>query len=386
MNPSPLHIDRTQWQWQAIGLLLLIGGLLSLTIGVLLSLAPDVPPEPPLAMLSVALLTLLGGGGLALGRHGTIIDRERQQVVRWWGLLRPMRRREFSLDQVDRVVIDLAANPRGRSRARYLRLSLQGAEAQIHLIETKSEPRIRDLADQVAAYLQLEVHDRTVFTELKRDAREPIVRKPPQEGQHAPPLSASSGVAPAIAPPANLSATIENTPQGVRITMPRQGFSPPLLMILAVSLIPISFFAFAPSVMASRSMRDADPDFQRMAATQHRVFSVCTMSISAFLALLLSFVAIKSARTQVRVDASPQEVAVQYGLVRTVFDAGQIVEIRAEGKGGNWTTPCYVLIRSRTRLARFGGGNLTRPEGDYLAQIVQAASDTPPHPPANGGA
>jgi hypothetical protein len=45
------------------------------------------------------------GIGLATGRRGIIIDRRRDRVVKWYGLLVPLVRREHMLGLCDRLAL-----------------------------------------------------------------------------------------------------------------------------------------------------------------------------------------------------------------------------------------------------------------------------------------
>ena len=70
---------------------------------------------------------------------------------------------------------------------------------------------------------------------------------------------------------------------------------------------------------------------------------------------------------RLQVDVSPAEINVRGPVWRVVIPGPELEEVRVEGKGGSWTTPCFVMVRSSTKSARFGGHNMGRAEGEYLA-------------------
>jgi hypothetical protein len=48
------------------------------------------------------------GAGLVFGRWGLILDRTRGRIVQWWGLLVPMKRKEYLIEAIGQVELDLS--------------------------------------------------------------------------------------------------------------------------------------------------------------------------------------------------------------------------------------------------------------------------------------
>ena len=172
-------------------------------------------------------------------------------------------------------------------------------------------------------------------------------------------------------PPALMQSHVELSPDSVQITLPRQGFSPVLLLIAVFGVLSVAAFTALPFV-AAHQMRE-----MRREVHGHDVpggldgLGYCMLLPAFGLAVVFSSLVIGAAVSQVRVAATPTEVVVQGGLWKTVIATSALEEVRVEGTGGDWMTPCFVMVRSSGRSARFGGNKIRREECEYLAALVK---------------
>ena len=90
----------------------------------------DVEGGPLVLAILLPLGPLFAGVGfiLMLSRSGFIIDRKRCSVTQWWGLLIPMKRKEYSLDHFAKVRIEFRAGDKNSPDA--FPISLVGAGSQ----------------------------------------------------------------------------------------------------------------------------------------------------------------------------------------------------------------------------------------------------------------
>ena len=154
------------------GLPFLLAGLFILQIP--LGLIPvEERPEGPLFS---ALLVLFGsvfaiaGAAFVFGRSGIILDRGRGRIIRWWGLLVPMRRVEHMLDSVRQVEMEFSRGDRDSADTWPVRLSGEGFPQPVTVAQPVEFPEARQIAEELARFLQKPLVDISTGERITRAA------------------------------------------------------------------------------------------------------------------------------------------------------------------------------------------------------------------------
>lgn len=130
-------------------------------------------PEGPLAS---ALLVLLGsvfaavGAALVFGRSGIVLDRGRGRIVRWWGLLVPMKRVEHMLDSIRQVEMDFSRGDSDSADTWPVKLSGEGLPKPIAIAQPVQFPEARQIAEELARFLRKPLVDSSTGEKVTRDA------------------------------------------------------------------------------------------------------------------------------------------------------------------------------------------------------------------------
>lgn len=319
---------------------------------------------------SILLFPLVGGTVflvgviLTCGRSGTTIDRRRRLLTRWWGLFKPMWNATFSIEDATHVSLERKRASKGQ--VRYV-VWCCGPEAPRQILTSGSETVARAAADKAARFLQLELRDFTGEPSGVKDQQAPSIRRQPEEIGVAVGERMLSGLEGLELPkqPEKMLSRIEPLPGGLEITLPRVGFTGPMPVLAVMFAFPVVFLAIAPSIIMKQMPEIHDAPLP---------FSICLYFPALVLGGLLFTMVLGGMRTRLRMIITPHEVRVKGGLWQTGIPFDRLEEVRVEGRGGNWSTPCFVLLRSASAMARFGGNNLSRAECEYLAALVRAAA------------
>jgi hypothetical protein len=147
------------------GLSFLLSGLALIAVAV--DLLPLDTSQDPLTRVGVALfgsVFVLTGLALMLGRRGLILDRGTGTVVSWIGLLAPMRRRQYALDDIEQVVID-----RDSDESVSYPVRLEGGGNPVSVTSSADYQNARATAERLATFLRIPVADRSSGTEVLRE-------------------------------------------------------------------------------------------------------------------------------------------------------------------------------------------------------------------------
>lgn len=154
------------------GLPFLLAGLFVVQIP--LGLLPlEERPEGPLVSALVILLGsvfALVGAALVFGRSGVILDRGRGRIVRWWGLLVPMKREETMLDAVRQVEMDFSRGDSDSADTWPVKLSGEGIPKPIAVAQPAKFAEARRIAEELARFLHKPLVDRSTGEKVTRDA------------------------------------------------------------------------------------------------------------------------------------------------------------------------------------------------------------------------
>jgi hypothetical protein len=131
------------------------GGILVATIS-----QGETHPAPILTGLAF----MVAGMGFGFSRSEVILDRRQRVAVSWWGLLRPMRLKSRSLEDVERVEIgrEIRTSSSNNGTRRYVvyPIRLDGPSAKrLPLGETQDLLDARRRGEEIAKFLSLPLHD-----------------------------------------------------------------------------------------------------------------------------------------------------------------------------------------------------------------------------------
>ena len=154
------------------GMPFLLAGLIIMLIP--LGVIPfEEQPEGPLVS---ALIVLFGsvfaavGAVLVFGRGGIILDRGRGRIVRWWGLLVPMRRVEHRLDAIRQVEMDFSSGDKDSADTWPIRLAGEGVPKPITVAQPTAFSEARRVAEELARFLHKPLVDSSTGERMTRDA------------------------------------------------------------------------------------------------------------------------------------------------------------------------------------------------------------------------
>ena len=177
------------------------------------------------------------GGLLIFGRSGLIIDRRENRVVQWQGLLVPLRRTIRPLDSFDGVRLDCDREDKTTSYP--VRLMNGGDPAAAVTVEPPSDyQRARQSAETLARFVRKPLEDRS--------SGKPVIRDPDHLDESlrdagAPPRGGAGILPPQPIP---MRTKIEQTADGVILSIPGPSFGPGRLLRLVVALVVAGIAAF----------------------------------------------------------------------------------------------------------------------------------------------
>jgi hypothetical protein len=105
-------------------------------------------------MVVIGLLLIVCGAVLLAGERGKLIDREKRTVTDWWGIVRPLWHRTWSVHSHQVVAVE---HDQAQGIARW-RVTLYSPEAEpLQLFDLASHSAADGAARQVAAFLSLSI-------------------------------------------------------------------------------------------------------------------------------------------------------------------------------------------------------------------------------------
>ncbi len=173
----------------------------------------------------VGFLFAIIGAVLVFGRNGVVIDRRRRAIVKWWGVLLPMRRVEYRLDLFDQVRMDFTSGGGDSSDAYPISLAGGPGTAKLPLIQPTNYREARKAAERIARFVDKPLEDTSAGKHVVREPDaldEPLFERLKDQGRIDVPFPA---------PPPVMASTIEETPEGMTIIIPPR---------------PLGFFRFVP--------------------------------------------------------------------------------------------------------------------------------------------
>ena len=317
------------------------------------------------------------GLGLMAGRRGIVIDRQRHRVVRWYGLLCPMVRRESLLDLCDRLALTREVRKSDKStRVVYpVRLEGNAQDAVIHIEEPLDYQEARRTAESLAGFLRLPLVDLSSGKEVVREPDrldESIRERARRTGEEMPD---------AVAPPKTRS-TLREESGTLHIQIPPTGVTAVHRFYLVATLIFIGVAAFV--VMPFLEFEVQDP------------MSYLFIGFIGVGFVLLPLVSVLSrvaeqARSGCTVQASRSFLRVEQGKRVTEIFADELEELgihESPPPAGITKAPDGRLMIDKSalsqgsrnrRFASTGSGQMT-PVGPVLSFLISAMMKTAPGP------
>ena len=112
------------------------------------------------------------GATLMFGRSGIAINKMDRTLVKWWGLLGPFRRKEYSLDDFDRVHLTREVRRSKNSSYTVYPVRVAGPDERVTVEEPRDYEKARRIAEEVAGFLGTKLVDGAAGTEVVRQAGE----------------------------------------------------------------------------------------------------------------------------------------------------------------------------------------------------------------------
>ena len=112
----------------------------------------------------------LVGGGLMFGRAGIILDKRRNTLTQWKGLLVPMSKKELPLDECEKVLLKKEIRRSDKSTYTVYPVYLEVAGKDIKVEESRQFDKGRALSEELSKFLALPVCDSTSGQEHIREA------------------------------------------------------------------------------------------------------------------------------------------------------------------------------------------------------------------------
>jgi hypothetical protein len=262
MGEVPMRIVKTGdpavWEARSSGHVgLFFFGLSCLLVGLFVMSLPLglVPVEgdtaPWYMLVPFGSIFAMVGLGLMAGRRGIVIDRQRHRVVRWYGLLCPMVRRESLLGLCDRLALTREVRKSDKSTRIVYPVRLEGnaQDAVIHIEEPLDYQEARRTAESLARFLRLPLMDLSSGKEVVRepDRLDESIRERARRTEEEMPD--------AVAPP-QMRSTLREESGTLHIQVPPTGVTAVHRFYLIATLVFIGVAAFVVTPFLEFEVRD----------------------------------------------------------------------------------------------------------------------------------
>ncbi|MCW8130525.1 MAG: hypothetical protein KIS92_09270 [Planctomycetota bacterium] len=99
------------------------------------------------------------GGGIVFYRSGITLDKRAGTITDWWGLPFPLSRKESKLEQAREVTIKAETRRSKNSSYTVYVVRLEGVDMQLKFDEHRAYETSRNLAERVAKFANVRIHD-----------------------------------------------------------------------------------------------------------------------------------------------------------------------------------------------------------------------------------
>ncbi|RCK80981.1 MAG: hypothetical protein OZSIB_2358 [Candidatus Ozemobacter sibiricus] len=315
------------------------------------------------AFMSIPFLLI--GVGLLFGRSALILDRRRQKVVQWWGLLVPFSKTERDFQELDRVELSVERRG-GKNKVTVFPVTLTGKGKPIEIDAPRTHFAARTLAEKVAKFLQLGIMDSSMGVGVFREAgtldeslRDRILR---QDG-------------PAPPPPADDHRRgrihYQTRDETGAFILPRVGFTPAMALTLGIGGLVALVCAGVFLVPILSMLDEKDGDWPALV-----MISLFILPIFISIGGMLIY-GIKTTTTQEKLLASPRGLVIErtdcFGKTQFTMPAAELEELERgvwrEGPRAIFAEPALHARSDKTEIA-FGHG-LTPNELDWLWRAIR---------------
>jgi hypothetical protein len=266
---------------------------------------------------SVIGLVMLGG------RSGCIIDQRTREVVKWWGLFVPFRRRAHPLSSFMRVAVGVRQGQNSSNKV--FPVSLSG-EGTLEIEAPSKYQSARTTAERLARILQLPMADASSGTEVVREwqyLNEPLRERIRRTREELPDVEA----------PPKLRSKVDEQMGSVRIEAP-----PPGMRI--ANYIAVLIFLFFGGIFFFNLMQP----FRRSTFDLHPAFLV-VLGIGALSMIAALFLKVRGVAAGSLITASPAMLEVE----KRVLFFRQTIEIPGD------KLEELVLVESQSQLQQLMG-------------------------------
>jgi hypothetical protein len=97
-----------------------------------------------------------------LSRSGFIINSRTRTVIQWWGLLIPIKRKEYSLDHFTKVRIEFRAGGRNSPDTFPISLVGDGSQASLPIVDLTDYEMAAKTADELASFTGKSLEDHAI--------------------------------------------------------------------------------------------------------------------------------------------------------------------------------------------------------------------------------
>ena len=111
-------------------------------------------PLPSIFVVLFGSVFAAVGAGLVFGRSGIIIDRSRGRIIQWYGLLVPMKRKEYMLDAIRHVEMNFSSGDSDSAATWPVCLSGDGIAKPIAVVQPVNFAEARQVAEELSRFLR----------------------------------------------------------------------------------------------------------------------------------------------------------------------------------------------------------------------------------------
>ena len=170
-DPDVVEVKQGGGCLSIFGLPFLLAGLFVLQIPLgLIPVKSEGGAPPPLLLVLFGLVFTTVGAALVFGRSGVIVDRRMGKVVKWWGLLVPMKRTEYSLGLFQRVSLSRQAGDSDSPDTYPVRLEDGEGQKMVAILQPTDYLEARRAAEELAKLVSKPLEDTSSGEKIVREA------------------------------------------------------------------------------------------------------------------------------------------------------------------------------------------------------------------------
>ena len=169
-DQATLEINRGGGCLSIFGLPFLLAGLfvMQLPLGIIpVKGSPGTLPSIFVILFGAVFAAV--GAAFVFGRSGIILDRSRGHLIQWYGLLVPMKRKEYLLDSIRQVEMNFSSGDSDSPATWPVKLSGENITTPISVLQPTSFTEARQMAEELARFLRKPLVDSSTGETITRD-------------------------------------------------------------------------------------------------------------------------------------------------------------------------------------------------------------------------